>query len=102
MRIEGNVRVSDIRGDNRGVNDRVVDGLRKRLETLVRYPESSPREIGSIVRSLKFAMELALIERQIALADQKLSGKASGSDMIELTEEAERRVLQRKADRTSS
>jgi hypothetical protein len=71
--------------------------LRKRLDLLLADPQSSSREIGTIVRSLLGARKLDLLERQIRIAEQKLGGDAG--TLIDLVEEAERRADDRRRTR---
>ena len=73
------------RGGNKGgVEGQLVDSLRRRLGKLLDEPTSKPREIGQVMRALEGAHRLRLVEKQIALADQKLSGKSDAIDLEEV------------------
>ncbi len=73
------------RGGNKGgVEGQLVDSLRRRLGKLLDEPTSKPREIGQVMRALEGAHRLRLVEKQIALADQKLAGKGDGLDLAEI------------------
>ena len=65
--------------------------LRARLELLLATANPSYREIGSLMRSLKTAQTLALVERRVALADQKLGGNTA-LNLIELVGDAQERA----------
>jgi len=58
-----------------------VDSLRKRLDHLLTLPDASPRNIGILTRALVSAQSLLLLEKQIQLAEQKLSGKSDALDL---------------------
>ena len=69
-------------GEERGGKDvQLVQSLRARLAKLIASPTSTSREIGVLTRALLSAQSVELIQKQIALADQKLAGKSEGLDL---------------------
>lgn len=71
-------------GREGGEGCQLIPSLRRRLDKLLADPESSPRNIGTLTRALVSAQSLVLIEKQCALADQKLAGKSDGLNLEEV------------------
>jgi hypothetical protein len=69
-----------------GKDDPLVRSLRRRLEKLLGDKLATSREIGVLTRALVSAQTLALLDRQIALADQKL-GRGDKVNLEAITRE---------------